>query len=315
MSNLGLTFSQIYSRVLSYLGLSPDKGEEVMLAKGYSNDGYSMALAAIDPRTKLGYQWSFLQPEATIDLYADKSMVPKTAAADGTVGTSVSTFLPTMEGAQVVGGTAEHTYILASYVSGSTAVLNAALQVGDTGVTCTISANGLFALPADFGSLIDDPAFSPNDAGVRLVPRSVAYLRGLYAGAGRSPSTPKSYAVVPRAFDSAVGQRSALLIWPEPSRDYTMYYRYQVDATALDGDDDLPIGGPQFAQVVLQAALAVAEQRENNRIAEQTALYERMLAAAIDADARNKARNLGLLADGSEGTGNQYRFTGLVTYE
>lgn len=316
MATLAPTFQRIYSAVARYLGLNTAtmSATELQMCMDAGNDGYRAALYPLDPRTNQGYTWSFLQPEATLDLYADRDLIPKTAGSGGTIGTSVATFVASMVGAEVTGTTTANVYEIAAYVSGKTAVLDSALVAGDTGGSCTISANGLFALPADFGSVLNDPSYGPNDIHGRLTPRSAAYLRGCYSGGGVTTGTPSAYTIVPLAFVAGTGQRYSMLVYPEPGADYTMQYQYQVEPVGMSADGDYPMGGQMFGALVMQAALSAAEQRENNRRGEQTDLYEKMLAAAIDADKRNKPQSLGPIEDPSDEMADWQRVLGDVEY-
>jgi hypothetical protein len=165
-----------------------------------------------------------------------------------------------------------------------------------------------FALPDDFAAILDDPAYA-SDSDARAVgasagglsPRSAAYIRQLDAGGatspasgeGASPGAPRYYAILPRAFTPAQGQRYDLLVWPAPAASCTLRYRYRREPAALAGDADYPLGGPQHAMTLLQAGLAVAEQRHNDARGIHTDQFERLMAFSIDLDSANKPHNLG----------------------
>jgi len=177
------------------------------------------------------------------------------------------------------------------------------------------AADGHYALPADFAAILDDPTLPSESTGhgarpSRLAPRSAAYIRQLHAG-GAPGGPPRYYAVMPQAFDAAVGQRYDLLVWPTPAAGCSLRFRYRVEPAALAADADRPLGGPQHALTILEAALAVAEQRHNDTRGIHTEQFERLMAFSIDLDAANQPRALG---DVGGGAPEAFERRGIVTY-
>ncbi len=163
------------------------------------------------------------------------------------------------------------------------------------------AADGRYALPDDFAAILDDPTLSAETSGARpgrLAPRSAAYIRQLQAS--RAPGgPPRYYAVVPRALEAAVGQRYDLLVWPTPAASCEARLRYRVQPAAMSADTDRPLGGPPHALTILEAALAVAEQRHNDTRGIHTEQFERLMAFSIDLDAANQPRALGDVGGGA----------------
>jgi hypothetical protein len=179
--------------------------------------------------------------------------------------------------------------------------LSPARTIGFTGGT---GGTALYTLPTGFGAMVDDPAYSVASSPVVVQPRSPTFVherQGISGGTGTG--APMFYAIEPVAESSGNSgnlQLYNMILWPKPDQSYTMHYRYRVLATALANDGDCPLGGPEHSQTILQACLAMAEVRVNERQGEQTALYERLLCQSIDIDALNKPRNLGRIGDNSD---------------
>lgn len=170
------------------------------------------------------------------------------------------------------------------------------------------------SLPGDYESMVDDPAYGPSDAYVKLLPRSVAYIRQLRAAGGSGTSAPAYYAVAPVGNSSGTLQTWQMLVWPTGGTGYTLNYRYRVSSKLMTGDSSYPLGGPQHHLTVQQAALAIAEQRENDTIGVQSQRFKEMMLASIDNDGANRPRNYGEMNDPSDNDGPLYNRRGEVTY-
>lgn len=332
MTTLGLTFAEIYKEVSNFLGLGLAPAEaDLALAKKYANDGYRLFLMGVDPRTQRAYPWSFLSPAASLDLWPAVAADPAaTVAGVHTSGTTTLTctgaapFYPSMVG-RTISITSVGEFVISGYMSASVVAVRG--NAACTGKTFAIAADGTYGLPADFAAIVDDPAYDAADAaaalatGGRLVARSAAYVRQLHscggsAGGGSASfatGTPRYYAVLPRAFTPADGQRYDLLVWPTPAALHTVRFRYRVEPAALSADGDYPLGGPQHASTVLEAALAVAEQRHNDARGIHTEQFERMMAFSIDLDAAGRPHTLGD-SGGSVAAATAGQRRGTVTY-
>jgi hypothetical protein len=336
MTNLGLTFSDLYKEVSNFLGLglSP-AGDNLELAKKYARDGYRLFLMGIDPRSGRAYQWSFLAPAASLDLWpgvgADAGATVTGVCASGVTTLTaalaappaasppVGPFYPSMVG-RTIQVTDVGSFTISDCVSAGVIQVQGDAACTANAITFAVVADGTYGLPDGFAAIIDDPALAPAPnsavgfAGAgRIAPRSAAYLRQIYAGGSTAPVTgaPRYYAIVPRAFSPADGQRYDMLVWPTPGTHCQVAYRYRLEPGAMSADGDLPLGGPQHALTVLQAALAVAEQRHNDQRGIHTEQFERLMAFSIDLDAANKPHNLG---DSGGGTEAVWRTRNSVTY-
>jgi len=316
-STLSLTFANLYAEVSNYLGLGLSPADaNLTLAKKYVNDGYRRALIGLDPRTQRQYRWSFLAPATSIALWPDVAVdadVTVTASGDPstTITATEASFYPSM-----VGRTITITAVGDRTISGytSTTVITVSAATTAAAKTFSIASGGYFGLPDDFGAMLDNPRYGTDDAAVSIIARSYAYVRDQYTASGATTGMPNMYAVVPRAFTTATGQRHDLLVWPTPGSLYTVYYRHQINPAALSAATDYPVGGLMFGDVVLKAALAEAELRHNDRKGPMDAAFQEAMAGAIDADCRNQPTTPGQMEDYSDGWGYSYDRRLSVTY-
>jgi len=305
MADLSLTFSDMYKEISNYLGLGlAPTGADLALVKKYANDGYRTFLMGMDPRTQRAYQWSFLAPAATLDVWADSSGTCTDLAYDGGTGKTTVTntsatdaFYPSMVGHEITFATTGNSYAITDYVDAAKVKVAADITATESSTDgYSVAANGAYSLPADFAAVIDDFAYGTSGPLIKLRPRSPQFIRELLAGGGAVSGPPQCYAVQPRLFEPATGQRYEALVWPVSGGHYCLHYRYRVEPAGLSGDDDFPVGGPQHAQTILQAALMVAEQRHNDTVGPHAEAFAKLMAASVDLDAANKPRNLGDVA-------------------
>jgi len=319
---LSLTFSDIYAEVGEFMGYGRAATGKTAEVKRHGNAGYRRFLAGMDPRMNSAYDWSFLSPHDTIELWGDTTgdtPAGLTGTTDGagnsatTVGMSAATFFDSMVGHRLAfaGGS----YEIISYASGKTVtVLGDATTVGSSS-GCSVTANGVYGLPDDFAYMMDDPAYETDETPGTLANRSVSWIRHQRSGEGTVTGPPNAYAVAPRAFTTRTGQRHDLLVWPVPASNRTMRYRYRVNPDALSGDDDYPYGGAMHADTIFKCAKAAAEEHmEDKRPFWQDKAKEAM-AASIDMDARNKPSNLGAMTDNSDDLSPMYDRRGDVSYD
>ena len=317
---LSLTFSDIYAEVGQFLGYgrSPT-GDRLAEATRHSKEGYRRFLAGMDPRTRTAYDWSFLSPHDTIELWTSTTgSTPSglTGGSDGagnsatTIGMSAATFFESMVGHRL--GFAGGSYEIITYTSGKTVTVR-----GDaTGVTagCSIPANGIYALPDDFGYMVDDPAYDTDETPGVLQNRSVAWIRGQESGEGTHTGTAYSYAVAPRKFTPRTGQRYDLLVYRIPATNRTMRFRYRVNPDAGGTSLEYPYGGAMHADTILKCAKAAAEEHMEDKGPYWQERADQAMASSIDHDAQNKPKNLGIMLDNSDDISPVLNRRGTVSY-
>lgn len=110
-------------------------------------------------------------------------------------------------------------------------------------------------------------------------------------------SYPQYFALRPQVQDKTVGQRWEVCFYPTPAASYVTWYRCRLTPQKLENDGDIPLGGAEYAQIILQMCLAEAEtyQDEVANIQEPKAL--KMLVDAIKMDIKTNPRFLGKNTD------------------
>jgi hypothetical protein len=105
----------------------------------------------------------------------------------------------------------------------------------------------------------------------------------------------------PKAGTGTTGQRFELLLHPIPDAIYVITYRYRALQGKLSTGSPYPLGGQQFAEVILESILAMAEVRKNDELGLHSQRYRDLLATAVEQDRRAFApAYLGYNADRSD---------------
>jgi hypothetical protein len=112
---------------------------------------------------------------------------------------------------------------------------------------------------------------------------SEAHLRQL-ATSNPQTGTPQYAATRPVASDGSGRQQWEVVFYPTPNEERTLEYRYSLIPETLSTAKPYPLGGRQYAELLLQSCLAVLEQREKKAEGVATARYIERLAAAIQLD-------------------------------
>jgi hypothetical protein len=99
--------------------------------------------------------------------------------------------------------------------------------------------------------------------------------------------TPRYVAVRPKASEGSGVQRWEALFYPTPDEDLTLEYRYSVIPAPLSESHPYPLGGRQYAELLLQSCLAVAEERSGKTEGVAAARFLGRLAAAIQQDVQS----------------------------
>lgn len=191
-------------------------------------------------------------------------------------------------------------YTILSYVS-TTVVYVSGDASGESGTdTFTVTADGSYPLPDDFGGLLGDVFFQADEGRwIPLANTGVAELLELLqvsTATGRPTICAVDPQTVPAAASDATGQRSNLLAWRIADADYTVRYQYQVLAPRLVANG-YPYGGAGHAETLKYFCLAAME-RSKFQLAEGPLWRQsqRLLALSIRADQRGtRARTLGFL--------------------
>ena len=288
MANAGKSAAEICDAIEAYTANTATGS-----ALGYLNDGYDRGLLGIHPRTLAVHEWSFLRPTTTdFVLWATTTTGAATISggSNTTLTVSAATFYESMVGATITSVTLGTSYTISSYTSSKIITLSADASL-DTGDTFTITATGVYQLPAAFGGLITPP-FYQYVSGVSFPDLTEKPIETIYRWY-REHTTgdedePFWYTIIPRDFDSSVGQRWDIYCAPltETTRTITMLYR-PLRATLTDSGTIFLLGGQPYSQFWQAMGLAEAEEQiGKGKPGPWQAKAERLMASMIDLDSR-----------------------------
>jgi hypothetical protein len=96
---------------------------------------------------------------------------------------------------------------------------------------------------------------------------------------------PRYFAVTPGVVETTAGNiiDMVLMLYPEPTEEVTLAFRAMLRLSDLD--NAVVIGGDVHGDVMIEACLAIAEQRRDDAAGLHTELYEQKLQAAVLRDA------------------------------
>jgi len=244
-----------------------------------------------------GYEWSWLRPTSIIYLGASGS--------DGTI-TGDQFDSATYTNWVTQGITTDDTVTISAVGSGDTpldeytisSVAIGAITLGSSpgdGSSLTFLVGrspANYSLPDDFGRLIGELHFKPDDQYAAVKVCSVADMLEMRAIEDRT-GAPAFAAVRPKAWDRTTGQRWEILFWPRPDTSYTLYCEYEAYSGALSDSYPYPLGGMELAELYIESCLAVAEQRFNDEVGLHTQAYQAFLTDAVTRDRKRSARYYG----------------------
>lgn len=143
---------------------------------------------------------------------------------------------------------------------------------------------GDYQLPSDFGGIEGELTYAAQQAFhvIRVVGEEEIRK---YRNGGQSSGRPRFAAV--RALNSgASGQRYELMLWPTPSGQFELTYRYNLNPDALSGANDFPLGGAALAETILQSCRAVADRMFNDTVGSEYQMFLERLKASVSLDRR-----------------------------
>ncbi len=268
-------------------------GDDLTEVKRIANDGYGMFLAERD--------WSFLSPQSSIIAFCETTGTLTTiSTVTITASAATAPFHPAMVGATVTFTLTSAAFTIASVTSTTVAVLTTSAAAQTATDTITIATTGRYRLPSDFGQVIDGFSFDTSNSYNPIQQASPQRIRDLWSETAGSTGVPIYWAIQPVTYVTTTGQLWDLILYPIPQSDFTLYYRYRVNAAELSADADYPIGGPKHALTVQQAALAIAEGTRGDVNGPQMQKYKMMLQSSIARDNEDRPSNLGYCGDQSD---------------
>jgi len=155
-----------------------------------------------------------------------------------------------------------------------------------------------YDLPSDFKRLIRPLLYSYTDRHPPINKVSVSNVMQFrtYHDSG---SFPVLCAVIPEDVEIDTAQIKKIIFTPTPDQEYVVNYSYISIPSAPEESTDYFLGDAVISETILQGALAVAEQQEDEKMATQTQLYLDMVNRMVQDDVPSAPDSVGILHDGN----------------
>jgi len=170
-----------------------------------------------------------------------------------------------------------------------------------TGSITTADGTYYYALPDDFGYLIDDICFN---VATLYEPMKKVGIEDIYRmrNYGTETGVPQYYAVDEISNTGATGQRFRVYLYPTPSAVWVLNYRYHALPGKLSTTYPYPLGGMAHRETILESCLAIAESDMSDRIGLHNQLFRERLVTSIKHDIEVSTKDYyGYNADRSDG--------------
>lgn len=165
----------------------------------------------------------------------------------------------------------------------------------------TSSEKWKYQLPADFGYMLDTFHFDDQDGYPPMTKVDPGYILQ-QRNYSDTESYPRVYAIVPVKQDIEIGTYYELWLWPEPSTAFLLHYGYVIQPQKLEESTDVPLGGPEAHEVLMEMSMAVAETEKDDTIGIHNQLAEVALQKLIVSDKTITAPDsVGMMRDSGRG--------------
>lgn len=159
-------------------------------------------------------------------------------------------------------------------------------------------------LPDDFGGFDGQLTVQSNSVTTqpwRIEWQNEGRLRLMISGNPSMTGPPMYAAQEPtKGTTATASSRANLVIYPTADQTYNLQATYYIHPDYLSGAFPYAYGGPQHAETILEACLAVAEERMDDARTTHRAAFEERLATSMSLDRRNKEQKLGYNGDRSD---------------
>ena len=303
-SSLSVTYSEIEQAILDFLG-EPGKDVDAAIREGYRAALVPPPLQGGGPHT-----WKFLEPVTTIAIAPTVALVATSTVtglySSGTGLTTLTCTGATPFLASMVGLTITITDVNDFVIAGvtSTAIVTVTGNATCVAKTFQVQSDGEFALPDDFADIKEGFWYQPRLTGVYIVHTPEGDMRN-WRTMDNTAGIPTNFCIVPRpktsGFDPAEQTRWNAIFWPPPMQAYTLTYKYRLLVNELSDSNPYPVGGMEFGQLVLAAAVAKAETKWRGGPGQKMKDFMTELTAAVARDCAREPMNLGENRDLSDG--------------
>jgi len=289
------TFNEIRLDVGQELGYtrttSKWSAERVSEIENITNAAYRRFLfLAMAPGTATPHRWSFLRPITSMVIWGTvtgtvSGLPSYDASTYSTITATSASFYPSMVGKSFVFDTSGTSYTVASYTSSTVIVVTGDASGETSDDTFTMTADGDYQLPDDFGSILDDFYLINATNVVRKVTRrGSSQILHLRAEKVDDTGTPQVYGIAPLSMDGTAGQRQKVMFFPKPDAAETLTYQYSVLPNTLTTSNPYPKGTEVFSETIRYAALAEVERRIGKKRGYEEQ-YLQYLAISVQQDA------------------------------
>jgi len=265
MSDLALSAAVLCDRIQEYTGITT-AGEALKLL----NDAYARLLAGVHPVDHTVHVWSFLRPLATLTLPTTRALTITSIAGTTLIQATAGEFDVSMVGQEItIAVVAAAGVAIAQVVDKEFAILDEVVDA-DTGNAATV-LSGVVDLPADFAGMLDP--VMPYHASLsrkRLKPATPNEILTLWQDTATA-DRPEYYAIIPKTFVAATGQRWQAMIAPLPENAWYWTIPYRRAADALTDAAVYAAGGAAFGYALFLLAMCEAERYAGKK----TVLYEK----------------------------------------
>lgn len=164
-------------------------------------------------------------------------------------------------------------------------------------VLITTSGTWVYPLPEDFVDIISPFSYDTDNPYPPLMDRPVEMIMNARAVNTHS-KYPEFYALRRGPYSKETGQTWEILLYPTPDSAYTLNYQYKIIPKKLEGDNDIPIGGPEHSELLKEMCLAEAEGDKDEAQGIHTRKASDAMTIAINNDMKKAPHNLGYNGDG-----------------
>ena len=310
MASLGMLASSMVDEIEAHMGWASPTGAQSAWALLRLNDGYDRFLKGLVPGSNPPqfHDWLFMHPYSTITVWPTMtgaaSGAPVYANPTSTVTSAAAMFYPSMIGHSLAFTTGATSYTITTYTSSTVVGVSGDASGEADGDVLTVTADGRYSLPTDFGGMGDEPVYA-YASGASLPDFGQNSLRGIYRKLRDSATTddPVRWAMEPKASATASVQAWWLRVEPVPDTARTVILPYRVAVTAMTDASVYPVTPIEHHRTILQCGKAAAEQQQTHAVGPEEVRAQLMMAESIafDRGMYSNARTIQSMYDADSG--------------
>jgi len=155
-----------------------------------------------------------------------------------------------------------------------------------------------YELPSDFSYFVGHKfTFDADGSYPDIVERMPLQIKELRSDANYE-NYPMYYALQAGSYHKSTGQGWEVWFYPIPDSAYTLHYSCKINPQKLVDAGDIPIGGADMSDCLLELCLAYAEQNKDEKMLVHNEVVNSILGPAKVMDSRRRSTQLGNLSDG-----------------